>query len=145
MTKQMCVSVATPSAALKKTYRNYEYMTQEERDRKREMIKRERAFRKKCILLTIAICAAFCIAITQFSFRANAETVSNKQLAVSYKSVMIEKNDTLWDIAVRQTADFPEISIKDYIKKVKKVNRMEGDDIQSGNYLLLPTYCYLDK
>ena len=112
----------------------------------RSLARREAQVRgqKFCIVLTIVF-----VIIVGILFGTGIQVYAGKEdtkpVQKYYKTICVEAGDTLWDIAVRQTADFPEISIKDYIKKVKKVNRMEGDDIQSGNYLLLPTYCYLDE
>jgi cell division protein YceG involved in septum cleavage len=58
-----------------------------------------------------------------------------------YTSVLIEEGDSLWSIAEKYKPD-ESISVKKYIKDLKRMNNMESDIIHSGNYLTI--YYYQD-
>lgn len=56
-----------------------------------------------------------------------------------YKSIVIEKGDTLWTIADQYISE--EYSSKpDYIDEVKHMNNLVSDEIHAGNYLVIPYY-----
>ncbi len=64
---------------------------------------------------------------------------ANEQNNVTYESIMIEADDTLWDIAV-EYCDTDQESISEYIDNIKEINNISSDMIVSGNYLIVYTY-----
>lgn len=56
-----------------------------------------------------------------------------------YKSVIIEKGDTLWSIAL-QNIESDADDVHAYIKEVKKMNGLRDDTITAGMYLIIPCY-----
>ena len=54
-----------------------------------------------------------------------------------YRSVRIEADDTLWDIAEREM-DSTWSEKRDYIKEVERINNINSDNISAGDYLILP-------
>lgn len=56
-----------------------------------------------------------------------------------YKSVSIQKGDTLWDIASRNMSDEYE-SVEAYVEELKQVNDLTSDQIFTGQYLSVPYY-----
>ena len=59
---------------------------------------------------------------------------SNKQ--DSFIRVYIEAGDTLWDIARANLP--PRTDIRDFVYRIKKVNRLDSSLIKEGDYLLVP-------
>ncbi len=56
-----------------------------------------------------------------------------------YTSIVVEKGDTLWDIANQYiTPEYGDIS--EYIGEVKYLNHLRGDEIHAGEYLTIPYY-----
>ena len=58
----------------------------------------------------------------------------------TYESICISSGDSLWSIAqeysnVEMYADYDA-----YISEVKQLNHMTGEDIHSGQYLIVPYY-----
>lgn len=54
-------------------------------------------------------------------------------------SVEVKKGDTLWSIAtVYMTEEYNDIN--DYIKEIKSCNGLATDNINAGNYIIVPYY-----
>lgn len=94
--------------------------------------------RLKTILLAAVICLFasllifYIISVDNGSTAASADTGS-----ISYISVPITANDTLWDIAGRYYSDeFG--TIKDYVKEIKRCNSLKSDKIYAGRYIVVP-------
>ncbi len=51
-----------------------------------------------------------------------------------YTSIEIEPGDSLWSIASEYCYDM-DMSVSDYIREIKKLNRLSTDSITSGQYL----------
>lgn len=56
-----------------------------------------------------------------------------------YTSVRVEAGDTLWDMADEYVEGF-NISKSKYIAEVCELNGISGDDIQAGDYIVMPYY-----
>lgn len=93
---------------------------------------------KKIIIIVALILAAAVLAggsISGFAGSGKEEEISYKY----YTSIMVEKGDTLWSIALENMT--PEYErIEEYIKEVRSLNHLYGDDIHAGAYLTLPRY-----
>lgn len=55
---------------------------------------------------------------------------------IYYKSIDIVKGDTLWSIAEAYKTD--EMSVINYISRIKEFNDMESDIIKTGQKIILP-------
>ena len=53
-----------------------------------------------------------------------------------YTSIRIEYGDTLWDIA-KETMTDEYNSTAEYVEVLKKMNSLDSDDIQAGQYLIV--------
>lgn len=104
--------------------------------------KKEQIFMLKTILATILFCLTFCIAVLKFTSHSNAEIMNEREVKISYTSVMIQQEDTLWSIAEEQTAHYPEVHLKDYISEVKRINGLSNNEIHYGEYLIIPVLSY---
>lgn len=61
------------------------------------------------------------------------------QRAKLVTSVEIQKGDTLWSIAANYITDEYK-SMKQYIEEIKFSNGLTSDNIQAGNYIIVPYY-----
>lgn len=69
------------------------------------------------------------------SFLSQAQTEPGAQ-GKFYKSITIEKGDTLWNIAEKyMTEDYD--SIEDYVQTLKKMNNLTTDKILAGDKLIV--------
>lgn len=103
-------------------------------------IRRQRELRKNFLLTVTSICLVAIFSISLNSFMSNAKTDETKSYHKYYKSVMIERNDTLWSIAQDYMDDTHYDSADDYIREVKQMNSLKNDDIIYGEYLIIPYY-----
>ena len=51
-----------------------------------------------------------------------------------YKSVRIRTGDTLWDLAEQYAPD-TDLTIVQYVEKLRQMNSLKDDTIHAGNYL----------
>ncbi len=63
-----------------------------------------------------------------------ASTVQVKQ----YTSIEIQDGDTLWDLAEQYGQPYHDN--REFIREVKSINRLCGDQITAGGFLLIPVY-----
>ncbi len=64
----------------------------------------------------------------------NADTVNGEK---TYEWVVVEQNDTLWDIAARKVDN--QVDIREYIYRVEKLNHLDNPgSLQPGKRLKLP-------
>lgn len=103
-------------------------------------IRRQRELRKNFLLTVTSICLVAIFSISLNSFMSNAKADETKSYHKYYKSVMIERNDTLWSIAQDYMDDTHYDSADDYIREVKQMNSLKNDDIIYGEYLIIPYY-----
>lgn len=87
-------------------------------------------------LLTIAAAIAIILGLMltdSFSSLAQSEPNARRKC---YKSITIEKGDTLWNIAEEYITDDYE-SVEEYISVLKDINNLHGDKILSGDKLIV--------
>lgn len=76
------------------------------------------------------------------SGRMDASKVNASEEYQSYKyytSVEVKTGDSLWSIAgTYRTAEYHDVN--EYIREVKEINHLTGDDIHAGAYLTVPYY-----
>lgn len=91
-----------------------------------------------CILAAVSILflAIYCVFSTT-SVSAGESAMQNTEL--SYKSVHITSNDTLWSIA-RENYTKEQGSMKEYIKEIKRCNSLSSDRINAGSSIIVPVY-----
>ncbi|MCM1468464.1 MAG: LysM peptidoglycan-binding domain-containing protein [Alistipes sp.] len=88
--------------------------------------------------LTIAVITAFimivvCLSVSSAVFAYNK---SADKIYRYYTSIEIKPGDSLWSIASVYCADM-DMSVSDYIKEIKRLNRLSSDSITSGQYLTI--------
>lgn len=74
----------------------------------------------------------------------SAEAKSSANRELSFTSVFITSDDTLWSIAKEHyTEEYG--SINNYIKEIKRCNSLTTDDINAGSSLLVPVYISVES
>ena len=83
--------------------------------------------------------ALFATVVLVVMFLLSARTASAENIVSEriYRSVRIEADDTLWDIAEREM-DSSWSEKRDYIKEGERINNINSDNISAGDYLILP-------
>ena len=64
---------------------------------------------------------------------------ADERSTIIYESILIDNDDTLWNIAV-EYCDTDKENINEYISNVKELNNLSSDKITYGNYLLIYKY-----
>lgn len=104
--------------------------------RKKKEMKRKKRI---CRISILAVTALFLI--TGFVLFKNVAKASDDEehLCKFYKSEMVHSGDTLWSIASENKLGYD--STKEFIDEVVFINHLQNpDDIQSGEYLIIPYY-----
>jgi hypothetical protein len=91
------------------------------------------------IIAIILLSAIIMIAIVGFTFRSWAKESTSDTSFKYYKSIQVEKDDTLWGLA-EQYNDTTHSTIKEYIAEIKKVNHLKSDKIISDEHLIIVYY-----
>lgn len=95
--------------------------------------------RRKLSIIGIAAAAVLAaVIIIGFTVRGSAVSqVSMKEDAV-YRSYRVTSNDTLWSIS-EEYASSCGLEIRDYIRELKTINRLQSDRITDGMNLIIVT------
>jgi nucleoid-associated protein YgaU len=121
-----------------RTYREMD--ARSERRIRKNRIRRQREMRKNILMFLMTICLIVTCSISLNGFRSNAKDDSVKTSYKYYKSITVERNDTLWSIAEEYNDKEHYDSIKDYIKEVMRINSMSDEEIHYGDSLIIPYY-----
>lgn len=102
-------------------------------------VKRIRRRLTRRLLVTVSACILFfSVMMGMMGFISSAQGTPEED-PVSYKyykTIVIEKGDTLWDIAEEYcTEDYA--SLEDYIAALKEMNHLDGDTIYAGERLMI--------
>ena len=97
-----------------------------------------RLFRRKVLTVLVFFLSAGILLGSSISGFAKAKRPREASYKY-YTSIVVEKGDTLWSIAVENLT--PEYGrIEDYILEVRRLNHLFGDGICAGEYLTIPRY-----
>lgn len=66
----------------------------------------------------------------------NQASAANKY----YKSIPIQKGDTLWSIATENMDANYYKNTSEYVKEIKTINALVSDRVTAGNYIIIPYY-----
>lgn len=98
-----------------------------------------RARRRRFINITAFICMVSVIAaLSGVIVKANDKVSSHLTADKYYTSISIERNDTLWGLAQQYAPE--EADINAYVKDIKAINRLSGDNITQGQNLIVYYY-----
>lgn len=119
-----------------------ETMTREEFRRvRREQFRREQQTRKKRIIIfCVTLIMMFGIGVGFGTILARAEETEEPFMYKYYANIVIEKGDTLWDLAEEYMDTGHYESKKDYINEVMYINHMTTDHLTAGKKIIVPYY-----
>lgn len=91
-----------------------------------------------CLIMILSIFMSFSVShvSAQENTRTATEQIDNTSNHKYYKSIEIQRGDTLWDIA-KDTITSEYSSVAEYIKVLKEINGLESDEIQAGRMLIV--------
>lgn len=105
------------------------------RNKRRGAIK---AFRNTCCVV-LFLAGVFFAGLKASAISTNAKGTSADGYDKVYKSVMVEKDDCLWDIAERNMG-MGYADKRTYVEEIRQLNQLKGNDIHYGEYLCVPYY-----
>lgn len=103
------------------------------------IVRRKKRQKRQLLTAFFTFCMIVIISFAVCGFSSNAKTETEVEVYKYYKSVMIEKGDTLWSIAARNmNSGYSDIS--SYIEEVMRMNGLQDDRITEGMYLVIPYF-----
>jgi LysM repeat protein len=99
---------------------------------------KKRIVDKRTILLIMLIAAIVVFLTGNMIVKASDRNTSDASVKRYYDCIMINKNDTLWSIAEQYAPTG--VSTSDYVREIKKLNKLKNDDINQGQYLMIYDY-----
>ncbi len=103
--------------------------------------KREAVVRKQKVFFALVIIMLVSLGVL---FGTNVKTLASSKADVAsynkyYTSVRIEAGDTLWDMVDDYIEDL-NISKREYIDEICRLNGIVEDEIHAGDYIVIPYY-----
>lgn len=95
---------------------------------------------KKLVLITALLCVAVITAVGSIMITNATEKRNEPGDVRLYSSVLLQDNDTLWDLASKYHGD--DETIDEYIENIMVMNDLKGNVIHAGNNI---TYYYYGK
>ena len=111
--------------------------------RRRKRLQRQRQVRRNIGIFCLSIMSMMLVisaSVLFISFSSQARSMDNPPSYKYFKSVRIEKGDTLWSIADSNMDIEHYDNTSDYIKEVKAMNALKSDNITAGEYIIVPYY-----
>lgn len=109
------------------------------RGKRRNAVKRNSVVHK-ISFLCITTMFIFILTLSVCSMSAKANSTEGADEYKYYTSHLIEQGESLWSIATDSMDTDHYDCVQDYIDEIKFINGISGDEIQSGNYLLIPYF-----
>ncbi len=103
-------------------------------------LRREAELRRNIIVCLFTSIFAIGFAMLFFSLNISAQERTDDTMYKYYKSIAVQKGDTLWDYACQYGNRHYYDNNMDYIEEVMSINALTDDRIISGQYLILPYY-----
>ena len=102
--------------------------------RKKQELKRKFIFSVMTALFVIVFAGSV------FSMNAKANSTKGAADYKYYANYCIVPGDTLWNIAEANIDYHHYSSVKEYAKEIQKINKINGEHITNGTYIMLPYY-----
>lgn len=112
------------------------------RDARRKIKKHQRQMqvRRNIAMLSLFVTLTLMASVLFVSISSQAGNVNDDMSCKCFKSIQIEKGDTLWSIA-NENMDIEHYSnTSEYVREVKSINSLASDRIVAGNYIIVPYY-----
>lgn len=106
----------------------------------RNRIRRRRQLRNRLAMCFLTIMLVTVFSSVFFGFRTRAQENDGEKACKYYKSITVERGDTLWHYAKEYGDQRYYEDCNAYIREVKSINSLRGDEITAGCHLILPYY-----
>lgn len=107
---------------------------------RRNRIRRERQLRRRMIIAAAALVIIIFSSLGLTSFLSDASEETSSNVSKVYTSVMVPYGSSLYEMASDHMDPDYYSDIDSYIKEVRFINHLSGDEIKAGNYLVIPVY-----
>ncbi len=107
-----------------------------------EQFKYKFCVKQNIVFIGISFISILTISILTNSFLTKAVNNEQPTSYKYYKSIEIEKGDTLWSIASEYMDEEHYKNKTEYIREVKQINSLGSDKIISGRHIIIPYYSY---
>lgn len=87
-------------------------------------------------IVCIAVIVLFLVFMNAYII-VNAENKSKTEYEKLYKSITIQQNQTLWDIAEEYYDDNYYRDMNEYIDEIMEINQLQSDLIHEGRHLII--------
>lgn len=98
---------------------------------------------QRIVQFALAVLVVLCCGLILFHKTVSTASSENP-CEKCYKSIEIQKGDSLWSIAQNYCSKEWN-SIPDYIEEVKQFNGLHQDELTAGNYIAIPYYVDKNK
>ena len=123
-----------------KMQKSHYNMTDRELKVYKRKLRRQREIRHKLMVGFMTFCLIMVCAVSYQALQSNASTVDEELNFKYYTNIIVEYDETLWDIA-DEYIDYQEYKDKAaYIAEVQSINHLNGDTIRAGQHLVVPYY-----
>lgn len=114
-------------------------MNKSEKRIRNNKLRRKKERRRNILFAILTSCLVITLSFMINGFLSNAKTESEDVEFKYYKSVSVEKGDTLWNIAnEHMNCDYK--NAEEYIQEIMKVNGLNNEQITAGRYLIVPYF-----
>lgn len=108
---------------------------------KKKAAHRKAVIKKAAVCISILIISVVAICLI-FGKTVKAEKQSNEQICKMYTSIVVDNNQTLWDIASENSLGYHDYN--EYMEEVAFINHLEDvNDIKFGQTIVIPYYSYI--
>lgn len=111
-----------------------------ERRIRNNRIRRRRELRRRFLMLMFTLILSAGFSLMFFSFRTKAQGNDEVFQYKYYKSIVIERGDTLWGFADEYGIGNNYESHQEYVDEVIRMNGLSGDSITTGQSIIIPYY-----
>uniref|UniRef100_UPI0040569191 LysM peptidoglycan-binding domain-containing protein n=1 Tax=Acetatifactor sp. TaxID=1872090 RepID=UPI0040569191 len=124
-----------------KVQKNIYEMTDKELRIYKRRLHRQRAIRRRIMMVFATICLVMVCAISYHSIRTSANTGHEDLSFKYYTNITVAYGDTVWDLA-DDYIDYSQYEDKEsYLIEVKSINHLDEElNIRAGQNLILPYY-----
>ncbi len=121
------------------THKNFHSALKYNAYRKKRLLTQRRNNRLRTFgfIISILIAAVLVLAILSPALKSEASTTY--QIQKVYQSVKVEHNMTLEGLAKQYNTE-DQLTNKDFIKEIKKINHLDSDSIHTASYVVVPIY-----
>lgn len=101
--------------------------------------RRRAVIRRRKMIAVLSVLAISLIILFGSAMITFAKSNGKNEPVKEFVSIQIQTGDSLWTIAESYTESYG-VAINDYIDEVKSVNGLTSNDIQTGSFIIVPTY-----